>query len=347
MNSKQFGGKLTKDRKAIYESSKNWQNGAFKNLTETQTAISLRKFPEMLCKQLKGRKDSYPTTPLPVIPLNIQEFLQPSNDAKYVWYGHSVVLIRQNNHTILIDPMFGEDASPIAPKKTKRFSENTLALIDALPTIDVVLITHDHYDHLDFDSILKLKNKVSNFCCALGVKRHLESWGIDSDKIVEMDWWDEHNYKEIKFTFTPTRHFSGRGLTSLAKSLWGGWAITTNKENIWFSGDGGYAPHFKEIGNQLGPFDIAFMECGQYGKEWENIHMFPHNSVQAALDAKVKNAVPVHWAGFNLSYQHAWFEPIEEFMKYADEKGLNYITPAIGELFTIATPTNKWWLPYK
>lgn len=345
MNTKQFGGKITKKWKTLYEQSNNWKDGSFKNLVETQTSIDVRKIPSILCKQLKGRKDSYPKKPLPIISFNKDNFLNTS-ETQFIWYGHSVVLMRLNQQNILIDPMLGDDASPIAPKKTKRFSDNTLQLIDGFPPIDLVVLTHDHYDHLDYNSILKLKDKTKMFYVALGIKRHLESWGINANKIIEFDWWDEHLFNDIKITFTPTRHFSGRGITSLAKCLWGGWVFKTNKDNIWFSGDGGYAPHFKEIGEQFGPFDIAFIENGQYGKEWESIHMFPQHSVQAALDAKVKVAVPVHWAGFNLSYQHGWNEPVEEFIKYADENKLKYITPKLGEIFTATALTNNWWKQY-
>jgi L-ascorbate metabolism protein UlaG (beta-lactamase superfamily) len=252
-----------------------------------------------------------------------------------------------NDQTILIDPMFGANASPIANKSTRRFSESALNIIDELPEIDLMLLTHDHYDHLDYDSIQKLKSKTKNYYVSLGVKRHLIRWGVDEKNIVEFDWWSEEIFSDIKITFTPTRHFSGRGITSLAKCLWGGWAFKTATENIWFSGDGGYGDHFKEIGERLGPFDFAMMECGQYGEDWPQIHMFPYESVQAALDAKVNIAMPVHWGGFNLSYQHAWYEPVEEFAKEAETKQLRYVTPAIGEIFQPETITQNWWAKYK
>ena len=200
----------------------------------------------------------------------------------------------------------------------------------------MVLLSHDHYDHLDYDSIQQLKPKVKHFYTALGVKRHLVKWGIQADTITEFDWWNTSVFKNITITFTPTRHFSGRGLTDKAKSLWGGWSLKTSKEKIWFSGDSGYGEHFKEIGRQLGPFDFAFMECGQYNENWHQIHMFPEESVQAAIDAQVKTIMPVHWAGFALA-QHSWTEPVERFTVAADKQNVKYIVPQLGEITAINT----------
>jgi L-ascorbate metabolism protein UlaG (beta-lactamase superfamily) len=347
MSSKQFGGKISKQWKSVYESSPNWKDGAFKNLEETQTGIDWRQLPGILCKQIRGNKEGHPKFPIPILPFDKTGFQKPSDKARFIWYGHSVMLMRLGNQTILIDPMLGGDASPIAPTKTKRFSKDSLNIIDALPEIDLVLLTHDHYDHLDYESISRLKSKTKYYYVALGVKRHLIRWGVDEKMIEEFDWWDAKTFKGMNITFTPTRHFSGRGITSLAKCLWGGWAIRTESENIWFSGDGGYGGHFREIGKRLGPFDFAMMECGQYCDDWPQIHMFPNESAQAAIDANVKVAMPVHWGGFTLSYQHAWFDPVEDFVREAKARSLQYITPAIGELFEIASATKSWWMDYK
>ncbi|MGZ3942108.1 MAG: MBL fold metallo-hydrolase [Bacteroidia bacterium] len=345
--SKQFGGKITEKWKSIYAASPNWKDGAFKNLIETQTRIDWRQIPGILCKQIRGHKAGKPKSELPIQEFDKNTFLRSSDKAKFIWYGHSVILMRLNDKTILIDPMLGSDASPIAPTKTKRFSNNTLSIINDLPEIDLMVITHDHYDHLDHESIKKLKAKTKHFYTSLGVKRHLIRWGVDEKKIEEFDWWDTKQFNGITITFTPTRHFSGRGITSLAKCLWGGWAFKTPSENIWFSGDGGYGPHFKEIGEKLGPFDFGMMECGQYCVDWPEIHMFPTESVRAAKEAKVKVAMPVHWGGFTLSYQHAWFEPVEDFAKEAEVHSLPYITPQIGEMFDPSSTTKSWWLKHK
>ena len=344
---KQFGGKVSAKVKAKYEQSENWKNNAFQNYTETKMGVNIKDLPGIIRRQIKGHKLGNPKNSLPIQAFNHEDLLNDDHSAKFVWYSHSVLLMRVDGLTILIDPMLGDDASPIAPKKTRRFSENSINVIDDLPDIDLMLISHDHYDHLDLKSIVKLKDKVKNYYVALGVKRHLKYWGIAESTIEEFDWWDKKHFNGIAITFTPTRHFSGRGLSSMGKCLWGGWALKTASENIWFSGDGGYANHFKDVGERLGPFDIAFMECGQYCPDWKDIHMFPDESVQAALEANVGVAIPVHWGAFNLSYHHAWFEPVEDFVKFAHEQNLNFKTPAIGQVFDIDTTTSEWWKAYK
>ena len=266
-----------------------------------------------------------------------------AKNAKFIWYGHSVILMQIQGKVLLVDPMLGPDTTPIAPIANKRFSENTLDLIDDFPEIDLMLITHDHYDHLDYASIQKLKPKTKQYFVALGLKRHLVSWGVDEALITEFDWWDTHELGDISIHFTPTQHFSGRGLTDRQKCLWGGWVFNTAEENIWFSGDGGYGSHFKTIGERLGPFDFGFMECGQYNDDWRPVHLFPDESVQAAIDAKVKKAMPIHWAGFSLSYQHTWSEPAEVFAQAAIDKKLDYVLPNLGEQFDIFDNKKQYW----
>lgn len=340
---KQFGVKPSKIELEKFSKSAHWNGTIFENLEETNMEFSLSNMPKFLHKQFFEKKGREPNKALPIIPFN-KDGIEISNQSmQSIWYGHSAIFMRLNNTTILIDPMFGQDAAPIAPFTVKRFSGATLEIIDSFPQIDLVLISHDHYDHLDYDSILKLKEKTNYFYVALGVKRHLVSWGIEGNRITEFNWWEESFFNEIKITFTPTRHFSGRGLTDRAKSLWGGWVFKTEEDNIWFSGDSGYGDHFKEIGARLGPFDFAFMECGQYNENWHQIHMYPEETVQAALDAGVKNCMPVHWAGFALA-QHSWKEPVERFVKKAESENLKYIVPKMGELFSFHFENNsKWW----
>jgi len=341
---KQFGGRATREWKQKYKRSENWSGGSFQNLEETSLNDGLWKLPVIIYKQLTHTTNREPAKPLPVVPFAKSDFLAPADRAKFIWYGHSVVLMRMAGLNVLIDPMLGPDTTPIAPVPTKRFSENTLDLIDEFPDLDLVLITHDHYDHLDFASIQKLKHKTKRYFVALGVKRHLVSWGVEADLITEFDWWDSKEMEGIKITFTPTRHFSGRGLTDRQKTLWGGWAFKTTHENIWFSGDGGYGEHFKEVRKRLGPFDFGFMECGQYNDDWRPIHLFPDEAVQAAIDAGVKKAMPVHWAGFALSYQHTWLEPGEKFVEAAIDQKFNYALPLLGQLFDVNTVVQeKWW----
>jgi len=340
----QFGGKVTKELESQYEQSENWRDGKFQNLVETEVGVPFSKIPGVIYKQLTKRGQR-PNHNLPILPFDIKSFLAPADKAKFIWYGHSAILMRLNEQTILIDPMLGSDTTPIAPVANKRFSDNSLAFIDDFPEIDLIVISHDHYDHLDYDSIQKLKPKTKKYFVALGLKRHLVRWGVDAELITEFDWWNTVALDGIDITFTPTQHFSGRGLTDRAKCLWGGWMFQTGKETIWFSGDGGYGDHFKTIGERLGPIDFAFMESGQYNDDWRPIHLFPDESIQAAIDAQVKKVMPVHWCGFSLSYQHTWSEPADEFVKYAQEKNMDYVLPALGQLFTSSDHIKKkWWL---
>ena len=342
-----FGGKPKKEWIKEYEKSPHWIKGHFRNLERTKLTIHPKDFPRVTYRMLSGKQAREPREKLPVLGFDMETFMKPDSNAKFIWYGHSVVVMRLQGKNILIDPMFGGDTTPIAPMASHRFSKGTLAIIDELPDIDLILLTHDHYDHLDYDSIQKLKSKCKQFYVALGVKRHLEAWGVAVEKVKEFDWWDEIDFAGIHICFTPTQHFSGRGLRDRQMTLWGGWSLRTPNENIWFSGDGGYRNHFTTIGEQLGPFDFAFMECGQYNEDWRPVHLFPDESVQAALDARVRKAMPVHWAGFNLSYFHKWHEPAEAFVLAAEAANLDYVLPKLGEVFTVAGESkDKWWEAY-
>lgn len=338
----QFGGKITEADKKRYAKSANWKEGKFENLVETTMEFSFQEMPKLLYKQIFDKKGRNPKQAIPIASFDKKAFLSESDEPKFIWYGHSVLLMRWMGKTILIDPMLGPNASPIAPFATKRFSENSLDVIDHFPEIDLLLMTHDHYDHLDLDSINKLKSKTKKWFVALGVGRHLEAWGIPSNDIQEFDWWDNAHFEGIHFTFTPSRHFSGRGLTDRAKSLWGGWVMKSEKHNLYWSGDGGYGDHFKEIGEKFGPFDFGFMECGQYNELWHQIHMYPEEAVQAAMDAGVKKALPVHWCGFALALHH-WQDPITRFVAAAEKQKLDISTPEIGKLISAETPTEQWW----
>ncbi|OEK00925.1 hypothetical protein BFP97_05095 [Roseivirga sp. 4D4] len=343
----QFGAKVNKELIERYSKSPQWNGKIFENQSETLMDINLKTLPGLLRQQFTGRKLRSPEQPIPIIPFDQEAFQTDTTKPKFIWYGHSVLLLQLNGKNLLIDPMLGPNAAPIAPFAVKRFSESTLDIIDQLPPIDMVLMTHDHYDHLDYASIKKLKAKVSTWYVALGVSRHLEAWGIPAETISEFDWWDQQTLEGIDITFTPSRHFSGRGLGDRAKCLWGGWVFKTADHNIYWSGDSGYDEHFKEVGERLGPFDWGFMECGQYNKLWHPIHMFPEETVQSSIDAHVSIAIPVHWGGFPLAL-HTWKDPIERFTTAAEVKGQKISTPEIGQVVTFGDePTMDWWSELK
>lgn len=338
----QFGGKITADHKANYAQSEQWNGKQFVNAISTTMDFGVRDMPKMMKEQFNSKGNKTPDTPLPIVPFKREEFTS-SEKLSYIWYGHSAFLLRMNGLSIAIDPMMGPDASPIGPMRTKRFSEGTLDVIDEWPELDAVLFTHDHYDHLDLASIKKLKGKVKHWYVALGVKRHLERWGIPESTITEMDWWDKQSLNGIDITFTPSRHFAGRGLTDRGKSFWGGWVLKSETESVYLTGDGGFGPHFKAVGEKLGPFDLCFAECGQYNELWHAIHMYPEESVYAAKLAQANVVVPYHWGGFKLA-QHSWTEPAERFVEAAEDDNRAYGLPLIGGLYTAEnTPVEKWW----
>ncbi len=212
-----------------------------------------------------------------------------------------------------------------------------------LPSIDAILISHDHYDHLDYGSIRQLKDKTKYFFVPLGVGAHLQHWGVEASKITELDWWQSADIDGMTFTATPARHFSGRGLTDRDKTLWASWVIKGQDNNIYFSGDSGYRTHFKQIGEQYGPFDFTMIECGQYNEKWEAIHMMPEQSLQAHIDLQGKMMMPIHWGAFNLAV-HPWKEPVERLLK-AKKEDMMIATPVIGESFVLsqALPDARWW----
>ncbi|MBK8492928.1 MAG: MBL fold metallo-hydrolase [Saprospirales bacterium] len=338
-----FGGRLTSAQKEAYRQSRHWVGDQFENSTPTTMDVNLRTAPGLLRANIRGRKTRSPEQPLPILPLEKERFEQEDNQPLFAWFGHSALLLRLNGKNLLIDPMLGPDASPIAPFATKRFSENTLDLIDQLPPIDAVLMTHDHYDHLDYESIKKLRPRVNTWLVALGVARHLEAWGVPKEQITEFDWGQQTEFHGINLTFTPSRHFSGRGLSDRSKSLWGGWVFQTPAHCIYWSGDGGYGPHFKEIGEKFGPFDWAFMECGQYNELWHQIHLHPEEAVQAGIDVGAKVIIPVHWGAFSLAI-HSWREPVERFVAEAERREMPFCTPRLGETVAMGeASTESWW----
>ena len=281
-----------------------------------------------------------PSRPLPSIMFNKDEF---KND-KFSWLGHSTVLMNTGGLKIITDPVFNR-ASPI-PILGKPFPYENTTSIEDLPKINVVILSHDHYDHLDAKAMNKLSNKIDHFIVPLGVKGHLMSWGIDRTKISELDWYETKNYQGVDFTLTPAQHFSGRSFTDLNKTLWGSWVIKSQDLNLFFSGDSGYSDIFKEIGKDYGPFDLAFIECGGYNSNWADVHMFPYEVVQSSLDLNANLFIPISWAKFDLSI-HTWDEPIIRLTTESKRREVNISTPMIGEVFDISKPPNDhWWKDY-
>ncbi len=289
-----------------------------------------------------GKEERVPTQKLPELKPNISKFLSNKESVSFIWFGHSTFILNFGGKILLFDPIFSGYASPVR-NFVKRFQEPVLKL-EELPEIDYIVISHDHYDHLDMDTIVYFKSKKTKFITPLGVSSHIKGWGIEENRLTELDWWQSLDIDGLQFICTPAQHFSGRTGSNSNKTLWSSWIVKNKKNSIFFSGDSGYDTHFKAIGDKYGPFDIAFIENGQYNKMWRDVHVLPEETAQAFLDLKGKNLVPVHWGMFALSL-HDWFEPIEELEKQSKLRNINLMTPKIGQMIVLSEENifEKWW----
>jgi L-ascorbate metabolism protein UlaG (beta-lactamase superfamily) len=345
--SPQFGGSATDEQKKQYAQSKNFKDGIFVNLIPTTRDIGFANTVRVIYKFLFVKPPGIqPDKPIEVQKIDSLDIIEkPAASKRLTWFGHSACLLEMEGKRIFFDPMLGETPSPHPMFGSKRYSKELPIEIEKLPYIDAVVLSHDHYDHLDYESISALKSKVGRFYVPLGVGVHLRTWGVDSTKITELDWWSEVTTDGFTFVCTPARHFSGRGLLDGFSTLWASWVVKTSTSNVYFSGDSGYGPHFKEIGNQYGPFDFVMLECGQYNELWKDIHMMPEETVQAAIDLKGKLMMPIHWGAFTLA-MHTWIDPITRVTAAAREKGVQITTPRIGEPVLLQQsdfPHSEWW----
>jgi len=270
----------------------------------------------------------------------------PKSGLRITWVGHSSLLIEIDGKTILTDPVWSQRASFMQSVGPKRFFEPPLALSE-LPPLDAIILSHDHYDHLDKATIKFFAGTEIPFYCSLGVGAHLKSCGIANDYIIEMDWGDSIMLKhDCVITATPARHFSGRGLIGRNETLWSSFVIKGTQHNIFFGADSGWFPGFKEIGDTFGPFDLTILEIGAYGKYWPDIHMGPEHAANAHLALNGKLMMPIHWGTFNLAL-HAWYEPIEKLQEFAKEKNIQLFVPEPGKPTEVTGVYNSgWWKPF-
>ena len=308
--------------------------------------MSLSKVPTLIKQNRQARVNKRPSQELPADFSGLYTHPPEKKDTfECYWFGHSAVKLHMNGLNILIDPQLGPVASPV-PGTVSRFSDVSNIEWDKIPEIDLLVYSHDHYDHLDYYSFKKLQAKVIHFLVPLGVGSHLIYWGVPENKITECDWNEEYEYGGIQFAARPNKHFSGRAPKTRNNSLWCGWAIRSPFHNIYFSSDSGYFDGFRETGEKYGPFDLCFVECGQYNTLWKENHMMPEESLQAFIDLEGKLMLPIHWAGFSLA-PHDWKEPIERLFNAAETRGYSekIITPKLGKIVTLAEkmPKEQWW----
>ncbi|HEX6705591.1 MAG TPA: MBL fold metallo-hydrolase [Albitalea sp.] len=341
----QFGARMSGARLERAKAHPQYRDGRFVNL-QPEAPTGIAALGDYIVRQFSGNEVREPPSPLPVLAVDKAALAAaPSRSGlRTFWIGHSSTYIELDGLRVLLDPVFAERVSPL-PVGPRRFHSPPIALSD-LPPIDAVLISHDHYDHLDMDTVRHLAARGSRFFVPLGVGAHLEHWGVPPAQIEELTWWEKRTLGGVEFACTPSRHYSGRGLRDRSATLWSSWSVIGPQHRFFYSGDTGYSPLFQEIGSRLGPFDIAFIKIGAYGPgpAWVDIHMTPEDAVRVSRDVRAKRMFPVHWSTFNLAY-HDWDEPIRRAVAEARRTGAELVTPRLGEWVDVnsAFASTPWW----
>ena len=343
MQQTKFGKLPASDRLEIIKRSPNYKNGAFQNQSITPALTEGASFFSILKEFIFGDKKR--RSPVGEIPSVKTDLLTLDSDKDVlVWFGHSSYFMQVDGKRILVDPVLSGYASPLS-FTTKAFKGSNIYSADDIPAIDYLFISHDHWDHLDFETVKKLQSKIKKIICALGVGQHLERWGFNSDIIIEKDW-NEQIILGDGFTVntTPARHFSGRGVKR-NQALWMSYVLQTPTMKIFIGGDSGYDKHFAEIGKTFGPFNLAILENGQYNKSWKYIHMMPEEVLQAAKELNAERLFPVHSSKFSLA-NHDWDAPLSTITTLNKTISIPLVTPMIGEPVNLkdkAQQFSEWW----
>lgn len=343
MQQAKFGKLPSGERLQKIEQSPNYKDGKFQNLRFTPDLTEGENLFSVMWDFLITKKPRL--KPIDQIPSTKTDLLNlDSNEDMLVWFGHSSYFMQLEGKKILVDPVFSGSVSPIS-FTSKAFGGTDRYTTDDIPEIDYLFITHDHWDHLDYETLVKLKPKIKKIICGLGTGEHLEYWGFTKDIIVEKDWHEEISLdNEITVHTKPARHFSGRGFTR-NKALWASFVLISPSMKIFIGGDGGYDTHFAEIGIEFGGFDLVILENGQYDRKWKYIHMMPEEVLQAAFDLKAKRLFPVHSSKFAIA-NHPWDEPLSEISRLSTNKNIKLMTPIIGEQVNLkdsAQQFTQWW----
>jgi L-ascorbate metabolism protein UlaG (beta-lactamase superfamily) len=321
----------------------NFKNGVFQNLHKTEMMVDRKAMPKVMLKFFFGKKtDIKPKHPIPSMKPDLKHL--PIHDDILIWFGHSSYFMQLNGKRFLIDPVFSNYASPV-PNINKSFPGTNLYSAEEIPKIDFLLITHDHYDHLDYKTVKALKEKTNMVICGLGVGSHLRRWGYQPTKIVEKNWNETFQFDDqLSIHTAPARHFSGRS-NKRNNTLWLSFIVQTPKFKIFFGGDGGYDTHFKEIGDRFDGVDFAVLENGQYNLAWRNIHSLPDEVLQEAKDLNAKRVLPGHSCKYALSI-HPWDEPLNQITELNKNNKIPLVTPLIGELVYLRNDQQvfkEWW----
>ena len=336
-----FGRLPRGERLKLIQQSPNFKDGIFQNLNPTPQLAEDARFSQML-RDMFFSKNRRPPGRIPSVKTDLKS-LEPDEDV-LVWFGHSSYFMQLDGKKILVDPVFSGHASPFF-FSVKAFPGTDIYTPDDFPEIDYLVITHDHWDHLDYKTIRKLRPKIKKVITGLGTGEHIERWGYKKNQIFENDWYGEFSAEEgFRVTTTPARHFSGRGFRH-KRTLWVSFVFQTPTHKLFIGGDGGYDNHFAEIGEKYGPFDLVILENGQYNNNWKYIHMMPEQVLQAAKDLNAKRLFPVHSSKFALA-NHPWDEPLKRITELGSNSEIPLVTPKIGEkvnLNNITQSFEKWW----
>jgi L-ascorbate metabolism protein UlaG (beta-lactamase superfamily) len=318
------GADLERIKKSVH-----YRDGKFNNEHFTPDLKEGVNYWDILKAYTKKVENKEPSEPIESVKTDLKSL---SDEPQIVWFGHSSYLIHINGKNILVDPVFSGHASPFS-FAVKSFEGADIYKVEDMPPIDVLVITHDHYDHLDYKTVKALQPKVNHVVTSLGVGSHLKRWGYAESKITELDWHENSTIDSVlSFTAQPARHFSGRGLKR-NQTFWSSFVLKTPTHNLFLGGDSGYDTHFKTIGEKYGPFDLAILECGQYNEFWKYIHTMPEETALAATELRAKALLPVHWSKFKLAL-HPWHEPIERVTKEAKRLNMPVIKAVIGSPLT-------------
>lgn len=321
---------ISKEDRADYESrASNYVDGKFQN--EHDFSV-MEKIPDGAEDGVLSKKGTLPKDAIPIETPNLISDLT-AGDVTYTWMGHSTLLIQLDGKNILVDPVLSDYSSPVSFVGNKRFSDVPVDPYE-LQEIDIVLYTHDHYDHLDYATVKKIDDKVKRYIVPLGVEYRLERFGVDENKITNMAWWEEISFDGMTIGCTPARHYTGRYLADNYYTLWCSYALITSDNNIYLSGDTGYDDHFERIHDKYGDFDIVFTDGAQYDLRWPSVHMNPEEAYSSLLTLGAKYAVPVHWAAFKLA-GHPWDDSVVRIVKASENGNITILTPKIGETMNV------------
>ena len=340
-----FGGTISGERLKRAQASPHYQDGKFAN-TLPHPPLESGDVWDYLKEYFFGDQVRVPPSAIPVSTMPPASMrTQPPAGLRAIWLGHSSVLVELDGLRLLVDPVFSNHASPLSGIGPKRFHAPPIAMTD-LPKIDAVMISHDHYDHLDMRTIQYLSSKGTRFFVPLGVGSHLDEWEVPESQITELDWWESAELGRLAIVCTPAQHYSGRGILDYKETFWSSWSVIGPRYRVFYSGDTGFSDHFQAIGNRLGPFDLAIIRIGQYGPgaSWIYSNVDPEDAVEAHLAVQARRMLPVHWGTFNLAF-HDWDEPIRRAVEAANEKNVDLVTPRVGEVVIAGEPfsSHSWW----